>query len=160
MATGLVYVLSNPAMPGIVKIGFTLRDVVDRAQELSIATGVPVPFEIEYYCLSDNVEAVEREIHARLTSKRVSDAREFFRMSISEAVTIADSCIRPVKRIRFQRAGADDVRSSSDSSFTSTQNVAVTCLFCSMQFHVTLARYENGARCPQCHKLTSASIRW
>ena len=41
---GVVYVLTNPAMPGIVKIGKTSRsDIHARLNEL-YSTGVPLPF--------------------------------------------------------------------------------------------------------------------
>ena len=46
--TGIVYVLTNPAMPGIVKIGRTTRGSIDvRLNEL-YSTGVPVPFECAF----------------------------------------------------------------------------------------------------------------
>ena len=41
---GLVYVLSNPAMPGLVKIGQTTNEITSRMNELS-NTGVPLHFE-------------------------------------------------------------------------------------------------------------------
>ena len=41
---GYVYILSNPAMPGLLKIGYTERDVQERVKELS-NTGIPSPFE-------------------------------------------------------------------------------------------------------------------
>jgi len=42
---GIVYVLTNPTMPGLVKIGKTSRDsVMARLSEL-YTTGVPLPFE-------------------------------------------------------------------------------------------------------------------
>lgn len=44
---GTVYVLTNPAMPGLVKIGKTARDDNTRIAELYI-TGVPVPFNIDF----------------------------------------------------------------------------------------------------------------
>ena len=43
---GYVYVLSNPAMPGLYKIGST-RDLTSRLKDLSNGTGVPAEFEIE-----------------------------------------------------------------------------------------------------------------
>ena len=42
---GIVYVLTNPAMPDIVKIGKTARGAVDARLSELYATGVPVPFE-------------------------------------------------------------------------------------------------------------------
>ena len=44
---GTVYVLTNPAMPDLVKIGKTTRDVQLRLADL-YTTGVPYPFECEY----------------------------------------------------------------------------------------------------------------
>ena len=42
---GTVYVLTNPAMPDLVKIGKTTRDVSLRLSDL-YTTGVPLPFEV------------------------------------------------------------------------------------------------------------------
>ena len=45
---GVVYVLTNPAMPGLVKIGKTTQnDVTTRISQL-YTTGVPLPFDCEY----------------------------------------------------------------------------------------------------------------
>lgn len=55
---GLVYLLTNPAMPGIVKIGLTTRgDMGQRLQEL-FTTGVPVPFDCVFACEVDNCAEV------------------------------------------------------------------------------------------------------
>jgi len=42
---GSVYVLTNPAMPNMVKIGKTTRDVELRLVDL-YSTGVPLPFNV------------------------------------------------------------------------------------------------------------------
>ena len=44
---GIVYVLTNPAIPGMVKIGKTSRGMNARLNEL-YSTGVPLPFECAY----------------------------------------------------------------------------------------------------------------
>lgn len=45
---GIVYVLSNEAMPGLIKIGRTSGEGVGRrVAELSRSTGVPLPFKVE-----------------------------------------------------------------------------------------------------------------
>lgn len=44
---GFIYILSNPEMQGLVKIGQTRRKVEKRVKELSSGTGVPAPYEIE-----------------------------------------------------------------------------------------------------------------
>ena len=46
--TGIVYVLTNPAMPGIVKIGKTSRGSIDARLNELYSTGVPVPFECAF----------------------------------------------------------------------------------------------------------------
>ena len=43
--TNIVYVLTNPAMPGIVKIGMTDRPDVQRRMGELYSTGVPLPFD-------------------------------------------------------------------------------------------------------------------
>jgi hypothetical protein len=93
MSIGYVYILSNSAMPGLLKIGFTTReDVRERVVELSSATGVPSPFEVEYYCLTRRVEEVEKETHKKFASARAK-GKEFFRVDLIEAVRVVDSLV-------------------------------------------------------------------
>jgi hypothetical protein len=78
---GFVYALSNPSMPGIFKIGFTMKHPRERMAELSRATACPTPFELISFFDVDDPEHSERDIHAQLNEFRVSNAREFFRCS-------------------------------------------------------------------------------
>ncbi len=48
---GFVYLLSNPSMPNIVKIGSTERTIKERISELSSVTSLPTPFVVGYYLL-------------------------------------------------------------------------------------------------------------
>jgi len=57
---GIVYVLTNSAMPGLVKIGMTNRDSVDARLIVLFDTSVPVPFECEFVCRVENSERIER----------------------------------------------------------------------------------------------------
>lgn len=77
MSKGYVYVLSNPSMPGLVKIGKTTRPVEQRCAELW-QTGVPTPFEVVCEVLSPDCHELERAMHLALGGKRVSPSREFF----------------------------------------------------------------------------------
>jgi T5orf172 domain len=85
MAIGYVYVLTNSAMPGLVKIGFTQESASVRARQI-FTTGVPTPFQVEYFHLTDNVVEVEAALHKTFESKRVNAGREFFQVHLTEAV--------------------------------------------------------------------------
>lgn len=82
---GWLYLLTNPAMPGLVKVGMTTRSPEERAQELA-STGVPMPFEVEAAWPVDDVRAAERIAHAALSGHRVDGAREWFRLSVPQAI--------------------------------------------------------------------------
>lgn len=77
---GIVYVLSNPAMPGLYKIGITGREELrQRLRELYASTAIPVPFECEYARRIDNYKQVEKALHTAFRTDRVNPDREFFR---------------------------------------------------------------------------------
>ncbi len=87
MAEGYVYVLNNAAHSGLLKIGGTARTVEDRVRELS-TTGVPSRFAIVYSARVSDWEEAESEIFAALADRRYEPQREFFEMSVQEAITI------------------------------------------------------------------------
>lgn len=86
---GYVYIISNPAMPGIFKIGFTLKDPELRAKELD-STGAPYPFIVEYEILVDEPYTLEQHVHKALRSQR--EGKEWFRCDFSQAVQTIHSC--------------------------------------------------------------------
>ena len=83
---GYIYILINPSMQGVVKIGRTTRTTKDRISELSSHSGVPTPFELVYERQFNDCQVAEKEIHTRLTQYRLSRDREFFKMPTSDAV--------------------------------------------------------------------------
>lgn len=87
---GYVYILSNPSMPGLLKIGMTRFTPSRRVQELSSATGVPTPFQLVYYREFHNCVAAELEIHSILASKglRHNNQREFFTIDTVDAINV------------------------------------------------------------------------
>lgn len=88
LPTEYVYVLVNRSMPGMVKIGRTIRTVEERALELSSATGVPTPWIPTYSFKCFNSRELEAEIHAYLDSLRVSDNREMFHLHSTDAIKV------------------------------------------------------------------------
>lgn len=103
---GFVYILSNPAMPGLVKIGLTANQVIYRAVELSRATGVPADFEVVYDELVNDCRAVERRLHRRFSDHRFNERREFFRVPIRQAIAALQEEARayPVTPLAEERA--------------------------------------------------------
>jgi len=106
MSEGYVYILTNEAMPGLVKIGKTTRSVEQRVQELN-TTGVPFPFFVEHEVLSPNCHELEMEMHVTFRESRVSAGREFFKMAPFDAVQGLD------RGLKFQ---IDDLVSRYDES--------------------------------------------
>jgi T5orf172 domain-containing protein len=87
---GYVYLMVNPSMDGLVKIGKTMRDPIDRAKELGGVTGVPTPFIPIFHAYVSNCSEAEKYIHSCLDQRncRVSNNREFFRVPPTEAIEI------------------------------------------------------------------------
>ncbi len=83
----IVYVLTNPAMPGIVKIGMTERDDVQRRMSELYSTGVPLPFECVIARQIEDIEAarVENALHIAFDSNRINPSREFFQIETDQA---------------------------------------------------------------------------
>lgn len=77
---GIVYVLSNPAMPDYVKVGQTggnrPEDVLERMRQLD-TTGVPRAFYCEYAAVVADYKEVEQVLLRALGEDRVRQNREF-----------------------------------------------------------------------------------
>lgn len=88
--SGYIYLMMNPSMNGIVKIGLTKRTPEERLNELSKATGVPTPFILVYKEKFNDCVRAEKIIHSLLEERgeRVSSNREFFSTETSEAIKI------------------------------------------------------------------------
>lgn len=87
---GIVYVLVNECMPGLVKIGKTSRkDMGARLREL-YTTGVPLPFECRYACRVklSHTDELEKALHKAFAPYRVNDSREFFRIGVEQVLPI------------------------------------------------------------------------
>jgi T5orf172 domain len=78
----IIYVLTNEAMPGLVKIGKTGRNEVrKRLAELNSSSAVPLPFRCHFAGeVTEHSEDVEKTLHQLFASHRVNKKREFFRI--------------------------------------------------------------------------------
>lgn len=88
----IVYVLTNEAMDGLVKIGRTTTTVEQRIRELD-NTSMPLPFQCFFAGEVADSAYVEAHLHKAFADKRVRTNREFFRVDpnqVRAAIMIAN----------------------------------------------------------------------
>ena len=92
MEYGIVYLLTNPVMPGLVKIGMTTREDMDARMKELYSTGVPVPFECQFACRVKKTDCakIEKALHTAFSPQRVNANREFFRIQVEQAKAILE----------------------------------------------------------------------
>ena len=119
----IVYVLTNPAMPGIVKIGKTDQDIQARMKQL-FRTNVPLPFECAVAVEVEGLEAekVEKALFEAFRPHRVHGSREFFAIEPSQVKAILELFKAEVKEITAQvqqeaERGADTADREAVKSF-------------------------------------------
>lgn len=110
---GWVYVITNPSMPGICKVGTTDKDPEERALELN-HTGTPRPYVVEYEVLVENAREYEQAAHRLLEKEGKHDAKEWFKCSPEEAViavktVVGDKVILETYK-RVEKAKAEELR--------------------------------------------------
>ena len=87
---GFVYILDNPSLEGMVKIGATTKKPSKRCWELSSSTSIPTPFNIVYSQPSMNPFKVESIVHTILDEYRVNKNREFFKVDIDKTINLIE----------------------------------------------------------------------
>ncbi len=101
---GVVYILVNDSMPGLVKIGYTLDTAEARAKELSGHSGVPVPFRVVWTTEKiPEPRVVEQKVHERISSLRASAGREFFRIDSESAIVVIKEFAGEAHRIAVEK---------------------------------------------------------
>ena len=86
----ILYALSNPAMPGLVKVGQTGRDDLRQRMKELYNTSVPFPFEcvIAVEVEDDEGDNLEEGIHRAFKTWRVNPKREFFEIEADQVKAI------------------------------------------------------------------------
>ena len=92
MEYGIVYLLTNPYMPGLVKIGMTKQEDLEKRMKELYTTGVPVAFECQFACRVNNKDCakIEKALHTAFEPQRVNKNREFFRINVEQARAILE----------------------------------------------------------------------
>lgn len=89
----IVYILTNEAMPDMVKIGHTSDDKLAARIKGLDNTSVPLPFECFFAWQVKNARRIERQLHQGLDDFKVRNRREFFRIEperVRDLLTIAE----------------------------------------------------------------------
>jgi hypothetical protein len=148
MAEGFVYLLTNAAMPGFIKIGLTQQnDVADRVRQLD-NTSTPMPFEVFYAARVPDCRRLERTLHFVFGEKRTRANREFFQAepdlakAIIELVAIKEEAlsdpqqaispeqrteIEETKRGRTERLDLVHLGLPVGTTLTFAKDPAITC---------------------------------
>lgn len=86
---GVVYVLTNEAMPGLIKIGLTEGGLEQRILSLD-NTSVALPFECYYAGRVEDAAQVEKALHTAFGDHRVRSSREFFELDPYRAKAVLE----------------------------------------------------------------------
>jgi hypothetical protein len=87
-----IYILVNPSIPGICKIGYTTTTVYDRTRQINAATGVITPWYpvFSYKCPSGLLLESEIHKHLEMLGVRINPNREGFVISSDDARQIIE----------------------------------------------------------------------
>jgi hypothetical protein len=96
-----IYILVNPGLPGICKIGYTRKTVYERCRQINSSTGVITPWYPVFVYKCPNGPLLEKEIHNYLENqgKRVNNKREGFEIDSYEAIKIIEELGKKYKNI-------------------------------------------------------------
>lgn len=133
MTEGFVYILTNEAMPGYVKIGLTqTNDVATRMKQLD-TTAVPLPFECYFAAKVPDCAKLEQTLHFVFGEKRARQKREFFQIepdlarAIIELVAIDDVALSDQEQSinPAQREEINEVKARREVRTFTSMNVPV-----------------------------------
>jgi len=86
--SGYVYAVTNPSIPGLVKIGRTAN--LNRRMDSLFCSSVPQPFECAAVREVEDPNEVEATLHKYLSKYRVNKSREFFEIDVEQVKTLFD----------------------------------------------------------------------
>ncbi len=113
---GWVYVITNKAMPGLIKIGYSMKDPELRATELN-HTGSPHPYVVDYEVLVNEPRDVEQTVHGRLKNQR--EGKEWFRCTSEEAIAAIRVVVGTKAQVenykRADRAKAEAIKQQKEA---------------------------------------------
>lgn len=122
---GYVYIMSNPIFQNdIKKIGCTFgsKSPSDRANELYKTAGIPMEFTVERWFFVEDSELVEQLVHNRLEHISVNKEKEFFRISLEDAVAAIQQAQRDVQSQIWSGSYVPNITHKSISALKEQEN--------------------------------------
>ncbi|MDE0672646.1 MAG: GIY-YIG nuclease family protein [Caldilineaceae bacterium SB0662_bin_9] len=107
-----IYVLSNPAMPETVFIGYSRKENISSEIAELYTSSVPAPFKCELAANVENARDVLALIHSIFASARISPDRDFFKVSSDQVMAV------------LKLAGGKDVTPADDGTVTTAATEA------------------------------------
>ena len=100
--TAKVYILTNPTMPGLVRIEKTKNSRIDDPLDDLYSTGVSVQYECAFSAWVADETKVENTFHRIFGPYRLASKRDFFRIKPEQAIAllelITDKEVKPTPR--------------------------------------------------------------
>lgn len=116
MASGVIYILINPAFKDLLKIGKTTRTAEERAAEISNGTGVPSKFVVAYEDIVADCDLAERRIFRALENYRYENNREFFALKLKEAIPVVMQTVSQVNaEVEGKRRAEEQCRAEAEA---------------------------------------------
>ncbi|MFI3191039.1 hypothetical protein BCS42_12040 [Crenothrix sp. D3] len=84
----IIYILTNPAMPELIKIGKTTQQEVGMRMKQLYGTGVPFPFDCAFACQVKDANEAEKALHFAFGNNRVNPNREFFKIEAERVIAL------------------------------------------------------------------------
>ena len=130
---GIVYILTNDAMPGIIKIGITEDSVEARIKSLD-NTSLPIPFRFYFAIESKRYKEIEKLAHDTFSAFRIRENREFFKMDPERAVSALK--ISGDKEIKLSNKMIDDSGDEIQDKITSPKRTGKRFSFSSINIPI------------------------
>jgi hypothetical protein len=124
---GWIYIITNPAMPGLVKVGYSTKDPTIRAKELG-TTGNPHPYRVIYDALVVGPYTAEQRLHSALA--HYQEAKEWFRCDARVVINTVRTILRD--DILLEKLGLADPAAMSrmDNNGSSTKSSECRVIGC------------------------------
>ncbi|MCY4522934.1 MAG: GIY-YIG nuclease family protein [Caldilineaceae bacterium] len=136
-----IYVLSNPAMPETVLIGYSRKENISGEIADLYTSSVPAPFKCELAANVENARDVLALIHSIFANARISPDRDFFKVSSDQVMAV------------LKLAGGKDVTPGEDGTVAAAAAEAAPAPANGRR------RAANGRRRPRRGQAKSASGR-